>query len=73
MRSLKRLATRVCNTVLMAAAVGAPVVAWAQTEGVPQPTLNRGSPVWLGYLVMILLLAVVVAVSLMPSKRGHQD
>jgi hypothetical protein len=29
--------------------------------------------VWLGFVVMFLLTALVVGVSLMPSKRGHQD
>jgi hypothetical protein len=29
--------------------------------------------VWLGMFVMFVLAAVVVVVSLMPSKRGHQD
>jgi len=27
----------------------------------------------MGYAVMFLLAAVVIAVSLMPSKRSHQD
>jgi heme exporter protein D len=40
---------------------------------VPQPRLTRSPPVWLGYLITVVLLAVVMAVSLMPSKRGHQD
>ena len=39
----------------------------------PQPALRKGAPVWLGYLVMLVLLLGVVLVSLMPSKRSHQD
>ena len=39
----------------------------------PGLTPNDGQPVWVGFLIMFVLLAVVVAVSLMPSKRSHQD
>ena len=47
-------------------------VATAQTPA-PPPKLQRVPPVWHGLLVMFLLLAIVMAVSLMPSKRSHQD
>ncbi len=50
-----------------------PAVCWAQTVNVPDPTLRTRSAVWLGYAVMFGLAAVVIAVSLMPSKRSHQD
>jgi FtsH-binding integral membrane protein len=46
--------------------------AWAQS-GVPQPQLRRGPAPWVGFVVMFALLVLVMAVSLMPSKRGHQD
>ena len=49
-----------------------PAITLAQTAPKP-PQLQKVPPVWLGYLVMALLLAVVLAVSLMPSKRSHQD
>lgn len=39
----------------------------------PSPTLQKAAPVWLGYLVMAGLLMVVLLISLMPSKRSHQD
>jgi FtsH-binding integral membrane protein len=48
-------------------------VAAAQTAAPPMPSLRRSTPAWLGYLVMFLLLSIVVTVSLMPSKRSHQD
>jgi len=51
----------------------APTVAWAQDNAPPQPSLKTYPPVWIGYLVMAVLLGMVVAVSLLPSKRGHQD
>lgn len=50
----------------------APVVVWCQNSA-PAPVLQRQSPVWIGYLIMFVLTALVVAVSLMPSKRSHQD
>ena len=39
----------------------------------PQPTLKRTMAPWLGYLVIVIMLAAVMGVSLIPSKRGHQD
>lgn len=38
----------------------------------PTPTATKASPAWLGYLIVFILLAAVVSVSLMPSRRGHQ-
>lgn len=49
-----------------------PAIALAQAAA-PQPSLRKAPPVWVGLLIMFLLLAVVMAVSLMPSKRTHQD
>lgn len=49
-----------------------PTVAHAQ-EAAPDPDL-RGTPSPLiGFFVMFVMLAIVVSISLMPSKRGHQD
>ena len=39
----------------------------------PQPNLTKTPPVWIGFVFMVILLALVLGVSLMPSKRGHQD
>ena len=47
--------------------------AWAQSTAAPQPTLQKSPPVWLGLLVIFLMLVGVVTVSLLPSRRGHQD
>ena len=69
---LNSMGTRlqVIRWALMVLAVLAPAVAQAQST---DQVLQRAPPVWLGYLVMFVLLVVVLAVSLMPSKRGHQD
>jgi hypothetical protein len=42
-------------------------------EAAPQPNLSKAPPAWLGILVMFILLALVISVSLMPSRRSHQD
>jgi len=47
--------------------------AMVQAGAPPAPILKKSPPVWLGFLVMALLLIIVMFVSLMPSKRSHQD
>jgi hypothetical protein len=58
----------------VALAAAAPALAQDEVNTPPQP--NRGvsltSPVG-GYAIMALAAAAIVAVSLMPAKRGHQD
>ena len=68
-RSVRRSAAWVIPTLVMLVPTA---VAFAQTAP-PQPSLKRSPPVWIGYLVMFVLAVLVVAVSLLPSKRGHQD
>ena len=69
MRSFSRLVVQVSSAITISAAILAPAIAWAQET----PTLRRSQPVWMGYLIIVVLLALVMLVSLMPSKRGHQD
>lgn len=49
-----------------------PAVAWAQ-DAPPQPTLSRTASPVLGYGIMVVLVVLVLGVSLLPAKRGHQD
>ncbi|MCH8152156.1 MAG: hypothetical protein IH830_07270 [Planctomycetes bacterium] len=72
MRRFSRLVVRAVSAITISAAILAPAIAWAQ-QTVDPPTLRRSQPVWLGYLIIVVLLALVMLVSLMPSKRGHQD
>jgi hypothetical protein len=44
-----------------------------ESTAAPQPTLQKSPPVWLGLLVIFIMLVLVVMVSLMPSRRSHQD
>ena len=56
----------------MVVAIFAATFAHAQ-DAAPQPNLLKAPAVWLGLLVMFVLLAMTITVSLMPSKRSHQD
>ncbi|MHC4992041.1 MAG: hypothetical protein ACYTGC_13795 [Planctomycetota bacterium] len=49
-----------------------PAIALAQNPP-PDVSLSRSQPAWMGYGLMFLLSAAVIAISLMPSKRSHQD
>jgi hypothetical protein len=69
---VKRFFARISMVGVVSMAALWPAIALAQSAA-PSPKLQKVPPVWLGYLVMFLLLAVVLAISLMPSKRGHQD
>ncbi|MEE2719755.1 MAG: hypothetical protein VX727_08210 [Planctomycetota bacterium] len=40
----------------------------------PQPAANKNTPaVWVGILVMLVIVGVILTISLMPSRRSHQD
>ncbi len=71
--NLMRFIEKLALPISAAMTIFLPAVCWAQTVSVPDPTLRTRSAVWLGYAVMFALAAVVIAVSLMPSKRSHQD
>ena len=42
-------------------------------QGPPAPALRQTHPAWIGYAVIFVLLVMIMLVSLMPSKRSHQD
>lgn len=63
-----------CVHVLIPLIVLAATATQALAQTTPDaPSLNRTPPVWWGYAILFLLLVVVLAISLMPSKRSHQD
>jgi len=68
----KNLPTRLLCVATMVLVALWPAIVWAQ-QAAPQPNVRKSPAPWLGMLVMFLLLAIVLGVSLMPSKRGHQD
>ena len=49
-----------------------PVITLAETAA-PSPVLKKAPPAWVGMAVMFILAALVISVSLLPAKRGHQD
>ncbi len=66
----------VCRALLawctLVAAV--PATALAQALATPrEPRVSRTYPVFVGYLFMFLMIAIIIGISLMPSKRAHQD
>jgi hypothetical protein len=71
--SLPRLKTRFLTFRAAALPMLLTAVVMAASTAPPQPAIRRGTPAWLGYLVMFVLLSIVITVSLMPSKRSHQD
>lgn len=73
MRYVKHL-IRWATAAVWLLAVLSPAVAFAQRTSTPeQPSLRNAPQVWMGYLIIVVLLAIVMAISLMPSKRSHQD
>jgi hypothetical protein len=58
----------------VALASAAPALAQDEVNTPPQPNraVSLTSPVG-GYAIMALATAAIVAVSLMPAKRGHQE
>jgi len=39
----------------------------------PSPTTPDNPPLWIYYLLLLVLVAGSIMISIMPSKRGHQD
>jgi hypothetical protein len=73
-RKLQRGGTQLNKLALVLMVVCWPALASAQSVAKPpSPHLNRVPQVWVGLLVMFVLLVLVIGVSLMPSKRSHQD
>ena len=60
----------------LAASLLPAALAVAQPEGPaapPTPVTPDMPPAWIYYMLVILLAAAGVMISIMPSKRGHQD
>jgi hypothetical protein len=73
MSRLRTLSFSVSRATLAAMTLLAPAVARAQDNVPPSPTLSRVPKPWIGFAVIFLLVVLVLGVSLIPSKRGHQD
>jgi uncharacterized membrane protein len=71
MKLLSRFAWKLLGMAVTTAII-APAV-FAQGQAPPAPTLSRNQPVWIGYAFMFLMTMAILFISLMPSKRSHQD
>lgn len=61
----------VCAAMLLIAEIA---VAMPAAIAPPQPANNKNTPaVWVGILVMLIIVGVILTISLMPSRRSHQD
>lgn len=45
----------------------------ATTTSPPEPNLRKTPAAWMGFMLMFLFFGVVIGISLISSKRGHQD
>lgn len=64
---------RLASAALAAMALASAALAQSNPNAPRQPNLQNISPAWVGYAAMFMLVAAVLAVSLYPSKRSHQD
>jgi hypothetical protein len=64
---------RLLCAVPVALAAVAPSFAQSNPNAPPDPRVQNTAPAWIGYAAMFILVAAVLAVSLYPSKRSHQD
>lgn len=48
-------------------------VAVATANIPPEPNLRKSPAAWIGFILMFLFFGIVITISLMTSKRGHQD
>ena len=71
MGNLRKISGRLSAVTAGLATLFWPVLAAAQ-DAPDRPALKSSAPVWLGLLIVAGLLIVVMIVSIMPSKRGHQ-
>ena len=39
----------------------------------PEPSLRKPPSTWVGYVLMFIFFGIVISVSIMSAKRGHQD
>ncbi|MDA1007647.1 MAG: hypothetical protein O2800_01395 [Planctomycetota bacterium] len=60
-----------CRTVFLLALA---LASSANADGpVPEPPVSEGTNPIPGFAIIAVLAVIVIGVSLMPSKRGHQE
>lgn len=64
---------RLFRTISLVAPLAITALAAAQEEAPPTPAFAPTTNPVIGYLIGAVLFGIIVAISLMPSKRSHQD
>jgi hypothetical protein len=64
---------RMFRTISLLAPLAVTALAAAQDEAPPSPTFTPSTNPIIGYLIGAVLFGAIIAISLMPSKRSHQD
>lgn len=64
---------RLTRSFIALAPLALATIASAQAEKPPEPTFTPQTNPVIGYLIIAVLFGIIVAVSLMPSKRTHTD
>ncbi|MDA0802176.1 MAG: hypothetical protein O2819_00255 [Planctomycetota bacterium] len=49
------------------------IASFILAQGAPDPPVTDGASPMAGFAIMTILAIVVIGISLMPSKRSHQD
>jgi hypothetical protein len=64
---------RLFRTISLLAPLAVTALAAAQEDAPPTPQFAPSTNPVIGYLIGAVLFGIIVAISLMPSKRSHQD
>ena len=64
---------RLIRTISTLAPLALATFASAQAEKPPEPSFTPQTNPVVGYLIMAVLFGIIVAISIMPSKRSHTD
>ena len=68
-----RISRTIPTVATLAPVLALTCTAFAQIEAPPSPNFTPATSPVIGYLIVAVLFGVIVAVSLMPSKRSHTD
>ena len=64
---------RIFRTISTLAPLAVAALASAQQEAPPSPQFSPNTNPVTGYLIGAVLFGIIVAISIMPSKRSHTD
>ncbi len=65
------LKLRLMLLMLLASPIASQITLAAATP--PEPSLRKPPSTWVGYVLMFIFFGIVISVSIMSAKRGHQD